>query len=78
MNLAPIKTKEKRKIVSLASDYAFDVLNVEEVFVEVSSEDKSLENYLESHNYENLGDQDGKIIYLKEKEEEKSIQRMIA
>ena len=79
LNLAPIQNKEKaRKIIPLVKDYAFNTLNVVEVFIEVFSNDKNLITYLDSHNYENLGEQDGKIIYLKEKEEEKDSQRMIS
>lgn len=79
MNLAPIQNKEKsRKIIPLVKDYAFNTLKVEEIFIEVFSNDKNLIAYLNAHDYENLGEQDGKIIYLREKEEEKDIQRMIS
>ncbi len=79
LNMAPIKIKEKtRKLISYVCNYAFHTLKVEEVFVEASSEDKALMTYLDSDGYENLGEQDGKIIYLKEKEETKDIQRMIS
>jgi hypothetical protein len=79
INLAPIKTKERvRKIIPLVNEYAFNLLKLEEIFIEVSPKDENLIHSLDLQNYENLGIQDGKIMYLKEKEEEKNIQRMIA
>lgn len=76
MNLAPIKEHSK-KLIELVNDYAFNVLQVVDLFIEVDEKDKSLLSYLENHNYENLGGDNSKIVFLKEKEEEKSIQRMI-
>lgn len=68
---APITTQgHNRKLVTLATDYALDVLGMEDVFVTVTSEGREhllIEN-LEQKGFENLGEDDGNIIYLKEKE----------
>ena len=79
--ITPATLKElerKRKIISLATDYALTKLGLEEVFVEISPDNKGLMHYLETKGYENLGEEQDKIIYLKEKEEEIKYQRMIA
>lgn len=79
ITMAPLKNKEKnRKLLSLATNYVFLSLDFEEVYVEIKDKDKSLKNYLETTGFENLGDEDGKIIFLKDREEEKNMQRMIA
>ena len=75
----PLKTKVlKRKLAMYASNYALNSLGMEEVFIKVSSKDQSMINYLDSLGYENLGEEDNKIIYLVEKEEKKEEQRKIA
>ncbi|MBP5678573.1 MAG: hypothetical protein J6X28_01935 [Bacilli bacterium] len=61
------KTK-KRKIADMATDYALTTLGMEEVFLRINPEDKDLLEYLDSHEFECLGDEKGSIIYLKEKE----------
>jgi hypothetical protein len=77
--MSNIKDKRKnRKLLSLATNYVFLSLDFEEVYVEIKDKDKSLKEYLENTGYENLGDEDGKIIFLKDREEEKNMQRMIA
>ena len=79
ITMAPLKNKEKnRKLLSLATNYVFSSLDFEEVYIEIKDKDKSLKSYLETSGYENLGDEDGKIIFLKDREEEKNMQRMIA
>lgn len=66
---APISTTKKRKLISLATDYAFDVLGMEDVFVTVTADniDKELIEGLEINGFENLGEDNGNIMYLKEK-----------
>lgn len=68
---APIKTERKnRRLVTLATDYAFDVLGMKDVFVTVTLDehDKNLIENLEEKGFENLGEDEGCITYLKEKE----------
>jgi len=62
------KKKKKRKIVSLATNYAMDTLGMEEVFLRINPEDNDMLDYLDSSEYECLGDDKGSIIYLKEKQ----------
>ena len=75
----PIKTKPvKRKLAMYASNYALNSLGMEEVFINVDKEDKYMINYLDSLGYENLGEENNKILYLTEKEEKKEEQRKVA
>ena len=79
--IIPASLKElerKRRIISLATDYAMDTLGLEEVFVEINPANKGLIDYLEKKGYENLGEENDRIICLKEREEEIKNQRMIA
>ena len=79
ITMASLNNKEKnRKLLSLATDYIFSSLEFEEVFLEVKNKDKSLLTFLESNGYENLGEEDGITIFLKDREDEKLAQRMIA
>lgn len=67
---APIESGRDRKLVTLATDYAFDVLGMEDIFVTVSAgpKDQLLSTNLEQKGFENLGEDSGTITYLKEKE----------
>lgn len=66
---APIKTSPKsRKLVALATDYSFNSLGMEEVFVATNIEDRALNSNLEQMEYSSLGEENGIITYLKEKE----------
>lgn len=67
---APISTGRNRKLIPLATDYAFDVLGMEDVFVTISSgtTDHELMENLELNGFENLGENEGNIMYLKEKQ----------
>lgn len=61
------KNKKDRKIISLATTYALDILGMEEVFINTNKEDKNTQEYLLNNDYECLGDEKGNIIFLKEK-----------
>ena len=81
VKIIPASLKElerKRRIVTLATNYAMNILGMEEVFVEINPKNRGLMNYLENKGYENLGEEEDKIIYLKEREEMVNSQRMIA
>ena len=74
----PLKNKIiKRKLISYVSNYAMNTLGMEEVFINAAKTDKSMINYLNSLGYENLGEENNKIIYLTEKEEKKEEQRKV-
>ena len=65
-----------RRLVPLATDYAFEVLGMEDVFVTVDgSTDHELMENLELNGFENLGENDGNIMYLKEKQFDKEQER---
>lgn len=70
--------KQRRKIILFATDYLLQTLGLEEVFIEVNPNDKKIIDFLSKEGYENLGEEQRKIIFLKEKVEEKEYQRMIA
>ncbi len=79
ITLSPKKGNTKRrKIVSLAIDYALNSLNLEEVFIMIAPTDKETITYLEQNGYECLGEEQGNILFLKEQEERIKNKRMIA
>ncbi len=67
ISFAPIKRKS-RKLIALATEYSTSTLGMEEVFIKVSPEDESLLSLLGKENFENLGEESGSILFLKEKE----------
>lgn len=74
-----IKNKsKKRKIPLLAAEYALSNPSVAVVNIAVSPEDTTMQNYLTLKGFECLGDEKGKIIYLKDREEKENSQRMIS
>ena len=50
---------------------------MEEVFIDVEVNDYNMINYLELKGFENLGEENGIILFLKEREEKENSQRMI-
>ena len=79
ISIYPLKNKKiKRKLPLLATSYAIDLLGMEEVFISLEPDDSTTINYLESNGYENLGENAGKIVYLKEREEKDIYQRKIS
>lgn len=80
-NITPLNINnksKKRHLVDLAATYSIDTLGMEEVFVKAKEEDQSMINYLELKGFENLGEDNGSIILLKERETKEEVQRMIA
>ena len=67
----------KRHLAELAANYALDTLGMEEVFISTSEDNNNMINYLELKGFENLGEVNGNILLLKEKEEKENSQRMI-
>lgn len=69
----PIVPKTKnRRLLSLATDYALNTLNMESVFVITDESDKVMHRHLEEKGYECLGLENDSVIYLKEQELELS------
>lgn len=75
---APLQNNYKsRRLVSLATDYIFNSLGMEEVFVSAQTEDKRLTTNLEQAGYSSLGEENNVCTYLKEKEDIKTKGRLI-
>lgn len=73
-----INNKSKRRhLPELAATYSLDTLGMEEVFINVDEDDNNMITYLELKGFENLGEESGSIILLKESEEKENSQRMI-
>ena len=51
---------------------------MEEIFVKVSPEDKTMIDILKQNSFENLGENEGEIVFLKEREEELETQRKLS
>ena len=66
----PKTGQQKRKIIDLATDYAFNVLSLKEVFVSAKG-DLNLQSQLIKSGFECLGEANGAVKYLREKSEEK-------
>lgn len=79
ITLSPPKgITKRRRIVPLATNYALDTLNLEEVFIMIDPTDKETISYLKQNGYECLEEEQGNILFLKEKEERINNKRMIA
>lgn len=69
ISFAPIKTKLKnRRLLTLATEYALESLGMMEVFINTTYDDKNMIANLEARGFESLGEENGQLIYLKEKE----------
>ena len=77
ITFSPIQRKyKKRNLVPIATKFAFDTLNMQEVFISSSPNDIKLIDYLIFLGYENLGEDRGRILFLKERELETERQRI--
>ena len=72
----PMKGLKRKTFLSMIINCTQD-LGLKEIFVKTTPEDKTLIKDLESLSFEYLGEDNGTIIYLKEEELEKEIQRTI-
>jgi len=62
---------KNRMIISQATDYSFNVLGMQTIVVMTDINNKRLIDNLEKKSFENLGEENGKIIFVKEKELDK-------
>lgn len=60
----------RKSIIKDATNYALEILGMEEAFINVANNNPNLIKYLEKNGFESLGEEDGNIIFLKEKTEE--------
>ena len=56
-----------KTILPVTSNYLINTLGMESVFIRVDMDDKQIMKYLEEKGFESLGDENGDIIYLREK-----------
>ena len=74
MSFAKLDSTLKRKLLPLATNYAFNALEMQEVFLLVEKEDKNMIDNLTNSSFESLGEEKGELVFLKEKEEIKGRQ----
>lgn len=67
INTADIESKQKRKIIKQATDYALNILGMEEVFVNIPTNDETLLTSMELEGYEPITDEAGHLFFLKDK-----------
>ncbi|MBE6157602.1 MAG: hypothetical protein E7160_02290 [Firmicutes bacterium] len=65
------KTTGKRKIINMAKDYSFNALNMQLVVIVTEPTNKNLIANLAELEFENLGEDNGKLVFMKENELEK-------
>lgn len=74
ITLYPLTKKIRlRKIIPLIEEYAFNALEIEEIFIRISPSDEKEMNNLIKNGFENLGRINGIIHLLKEREHKKEI-----
>ncbi len=61
-------SEKVQKVVPIVLDFVFRSWQLEELFMMVHPDDKDMIHYLEVHGYENLGEENGEILYLIERE----------
>ena len=72
----PMKGLKRKNFISMIINCTQD-FGLKEIFVKTNPEDKTLIKDLEALNFESLGEDNGVLIYLKDEELEKEIQRTI-
>lgn len=69
ITLVPTKSRDyHRNIITRATDYAMNILGMQEVFIKLPTADKNLLLNLENQGFENLGTENGEYIFLKDQE----------
>lgn len=63
------KNKKNKDVILSSTNYALNTLGMEEAFVNIEKSDKKIMAFLEKMNYESLGEENGYMLYLKEKSE---------
>lgn len=67
---APIKAKlRNRKLINIATNYALNELGMQVIITMFPLDNSGMSEMLEQQGYESLGEDNGSIIYIKEKEE---------
>ena len=68
---------KRRKAISMITEYIIGHYGMQEVFTSISSSDKETINALNIYGYENLGEENGEVLFLKEQEYYINLQRAI-
>lgn len=68
---------KNRSLLNLSSDYALNILGMEEIMVTIKNTDKILRDNLENMGFESLGENDGDLIFIKGKETVQKVSRRI-
>ena len=68
---------KRRKAISMITEYIISHYGMQEVFTSISSSDKETINALNIYGYENLGEENGEVLFLKEQEYYINLQRAI-
>lgn len=63
----PIISHKRKAFILNVTDYCLNQLGMMEVLIHLNQSNKEYASFLEKKGYENLGEEEGKIIYLKEK-----------
>ena len=63
------KNKKNKDVILSSTNYALNTLGMEEAFINIEKSDKKIMAFLEKMNYESLGEENGYMLYLKEKSE---------
>lgn len=77
VSLAPIKGKRK-KLIEQVTDYIFNTLNMEQLFITIKKEDSTIIKTLLEEDFESLGEENNQLLFLKDKEEQKEKGRRIS
>ena len=64
----PKLEKKQRLMIKAATDYALNHLGLESVFITIDKNDKIMINNLEKLSFESLGEENGVVTYMTEKE----------
>ena len=69
--------QNSRPIMQRVSKYVLDIMGMEQVYVSLTGDEKKLYSQLINHGYEDIGEVNGKITFIKEKEEEYEMSKVI-
>lgn len=61
--------QSSRPIMERVSNYVLDIMGMEQVYVSLTKDEKKLYSQLINHGYEDIGEVNGKITFIKEKED---------
>lgn len=72
-----IEPNERLKLLEMTTDYAFSILGMEEIFIQISVKDKKTMEHLIVCGYENLGEENGEMSFMRENQYRKETELKI-